>query len=97
MLLERTLADCERVLGSDHPGTLASRNNLALAYVAAGRAAEAIVLLERTLADRERVLGSDHPGTLASGTTLPPPGRHWADGCLFRIGSQERGAWCACT
>jgi hypothetical protein len=31
-LLERTLADCERVLGPDHPNTLTSRNNLAMAY-----------------------------------------------------------------
>ena len=28
----RTLADCERVLGADHPHTLTSRNNLAGAY-----------------------------------------------------------------
>ena len=31
------VADCERVLGPDHPDTLASRNNLAAAYRAAGR------------------------------------------------------------
>jgi hypothetical protein len=31
-LLERTLADRERVLGADHPSTLTSRNNLASAY-----------------------------------------------------------------
>ena len=69
-LLERTLADRERVLGPDHPDTLTSRNNLAYAYVAAGRAAEAIPLYERTLADQERVLGPDHPGTLASRDNL---------------------------
>ena len=28
-LYERTLADCERVLGPDHPDTLASQGNLA--------------------------------------------------------------------
>ena len=44
------LADRERVLGPDHPDTLASRNDLAAAYRAAGRAAEAIPLHERTLA-----------------------------------------------
>jgi hypothetical protein len=69
-LHERTLADYERTLGPDHPGTLNSRNNLALAYVAARRAAEAIPLHERTLADLERVLGPDHPGTLASRDNL---------------------------
>jgi hypothetical protein len=31
-LFERTLADCERVLGADHPDTLASRDNLAMGY-----------------------------------------------------------------
>lgn len=30
-LFERTLADCERVLGADHPDTLSSRHNLAAA------------------------------------------------------------------
>ena len=34
---EPLLADQERVLGPDHPDTLASRNNLAIAYQAAGR------------------------------------------------------------
>jgi tetratricopeptide (TPR) repeat protein len=54
------------VLGPDHPEILVSRNNLALAYQAAGRATEAIVLHERTVADMERVLGPDHPNTLTS-------------------------------
>ena len=49
---------------SDHPDTLATRNNLASAYLDAGRTAEAITLHEQTLADRERVLGADHPDTL---------------------------------
>ena len=40
-LLERTLADCERVLGPDHPNTLTSRNNPAMAYQDAGGPAEA--------------------------------------------------------
>jgi hypothetical protein len=65
-LLERTLADCERMLGADHPDTLTTRNNLAMAYRAAGRTAEAIPLLERTLADCERMLGADHPDTNAA-------------------------------
>jgi Tetratricopeptide repeat len=54
---EPLTADLERVLGPDHPSTLASRNNLAGAYLEAGRAAEAIPLFEQVLADRERVLG----------------------------------------
>jgi tetratricopeptide (TPR) repeat protein len=69
-LLERTLADLERLLGPDHPDTLGSRNNLALAYQDAGLIAEAILLHERTLSDRERLLGPDHPETLASRNNL---------------------------
>jgi hypothetical protein len=44
---EQTLATRERVLGPDHPDTLASRNNLAGAYRAAGRLAEAEAMQER--------------------------------------------------
>ena len=63
-LYERTLADYERVLGPDHPGTLGSRNDLADAYREAGRAAEAIPLFERILVGMERILGPDHPSTM---------------------------------
>ncbi|WP_212735590.1 tetratricopeptide repeat protein [Herbidospora galbida] len=62
-LHEQTLADCERVLGSNHPRTLASRNNLASAYRAPEDLGRAISLYEQTLADCERVLGADHPTT----------------------------------
>ena len=54
----------------DHPDTLASRNNLAGAYRAAGDLGRAIPLYEQTLADRLRVLGADHPDTLASRNNL---------------------------
>ncbi|MEU6783044.1 tetratricopeptide repeat protein [Nonomuraea angiospora] len=69
-LLEEVAARRERLLGHDHPEMLTSRNHLAYAYVAAGRATEAIALHERTLADRERVLGDDHPDTLWSRNNL---------------------------
>ncbi|WP_440106500.1 tetratricopeptide repeat protein [Streptosporangium sp. H16] len=62
-VLTHALTDYERLLGADHPDTLLSRNNLANAYMAAGRVAEAITVHEATLADCERVLGADHPGT----------------------------------
>jgi tetratricopeptide (TPR) repeat protein len=65
-LYERNLTNRERVLGRYHPDTLASRNNLAVAYILAGRFREAVVLYERNLADYERLLGSDHPDTLAA-------------------------------
>ena len=70
MIGERLLAASERVLGPDHLSTLASRNNLAIAYRAAGRRDEAISLHEQVLAVRERVLGPDHPRTLASRDNL---------------------------
>jgi tetratricopeptide repeat protein len=64
------LAFAGSVFGGDHPQTLTSRSNLARAYLAAGRIAEATALHERTLTDRERLLGLDHPDTLASRNNL---------------------------
>ena len=64
------VADSERILGETHPSTLTSRNNLAIAYRAAGRLEEAIPLYEGTLADRERVRGETHPDTLLSRSGL---------------------------
>lgn len=43
--------------------TLASRNNLAYVYQAAGDLARAIPLLEATLAQSQQVLGDTHPTT----------------------------------
>jgi tetratricopeptide (TPR) repeat protein/tRNA A-37 threonylcarbamoyl transferase component Bud32 len=59
-------AQLETALGPDHPDTLRSRYNLAIAYDDAGQAAEAIALHESTLKLREEKLGPDHPDTLAS-------------------------------
>ena len=67
---EPLVADFERLLGPDHPDTLGSRNNLAAAYQAAGRADKAIPLFEQTLAARVRLLGPDHPDTLSSRNNL---------------------------
>ena len=57
-------------LGPDHPSTLASRNNLASAYRAAGRLDAAIALHEQNLEDRTHILGPHHPDTLASRNNL---------------------------
>jgi tetratricopeptide (TPR) repeat protein len=70
LIAKPLLADQERVLGADHPDTLATRNELAEAYRAPGRIAEAITLFEQKLADRERVLGADNPETLLSRSNL---------------------------
>jgi hypothetical protein len=83
-LAERALADRERVLGADHPDTLASRNSLAGAYESAGRLDEAIPLHEQTLADCERVLG-DQPLTRTARANL-------SDAVSDR-NAQGRGRW----
>ena len=64
------LADQERVLGANHPSTLATRTDLAHAYREAGRTAEAITLLEQSLADQERMLGPNHPTTVGTRNRL---------------------------
>ena len=61
---EPLTADLERLLGPDHPDTLNAANSLAVAYQAAGRAAEAIPLFEQALVGRVRLLDPDHPDTL---------------------------------
>jgi tetratricopeptide (TPR) repeat protein len=67
---EPLVADCERLLGAEHPDTLSSRSNLAVAYWAAGRTAEAVVLYEWVLADCERLLGAEYPDTLTARNNL---------------------------
>jgi len=67
---QRTLSAREQTLGADHPDTLSSRNNLAIAYYAAGDLGRAIPLLEEVLADRQRVLGADHPSALTARDNL---------------------------
>ena len=68
--LSDAVTHLSKILGPDHPDTLTSRNNLAYAYLAAGRLGEAIPLYEQVLADHLRVLGPDHPHTLASRNNL---------------------------
>jgi tetratricopeptide (TPR) repeat protein len=59
-ILEPLLPDRERVLGAEHPGALATRCNLAAAYLVAGRGDEAIEILKALQPDYERILGADH-------------------------------------
>ena len=68
--LRATLDDQERVLGPDHPDTLARRHNLACVHKSAGDQEQAIQAFEAVLADRERVLSPDHPDTLYSRSHL---------------------------
>jgi serine/threonine protein kinase/tetratricopeptide (TPR) repeat protein len=62
----RAAAVREAALGPDHPDTLRSHHNRAVADLAAGRLHEAIALHEATLRRRESKLGPDHPDTLKS-------------------------------
>ena len=61
---QHVVTDSKRILGDTHPSTLASRNNLALAYRDAGQPEKAIPLHERTLTDAEQILGDTHADTL---------------------------------
>jgi hypothetical protein len=55
-----------RLLGSDHPRTIASMNTFALVLSALDREAEAEPLFREALERRGRMLGPDHPDTLVS-------------------------------
>jgi serine/threonine protein kinase/tetratricopeptide (TPR) repeat protein len=69
-LLRQAADGLSRRLGPDHPDTLATRNNLAVAYFAAGRMSDAIALHEETLKLRTSKLGPHHPDTLTSRNNL---------------------------
>jgi serine/threonine protein kinase len=60
----------ETRLGTDHPDTLRSIGNLAVAYREAGKPDAALPLLEETLQLSKAQLGADHPGTLATMNNL---------------------------
>src|SRR5215469_1234944 len=57
-------AASDRFLGPGHPESLAASDHLADAFLAAGRAAEALPWFQRVLADRTAQLGSEHPATI---------------------------------
>ncbi len=58
-------AASDRFLGTAHPDSLAASDHLATAFLAAGRAAEALPWFQRVLTDRTSQLGRDHPATIA--------------------------------
>ena len=65
-LFRSLVADTTRVLGSDHPYTLASRHEFARNLGDTGDRAEAVRLLRGLVADSTRLLGPDNPATLKS-------------------------------
>jgi tetratricopeptide (TPR) repeat protein len=56
----------EKVLGPEHPDTLASRHNLASTLNKQGKYAEAEAEYRAVLKLWEKVLGAEHPNTLSS-------------------------------
>ncbi|MCJ1349722.1 hypothetical protein MMC31_007963, partial [Peltigera leucophlebia] len=67
---EKVLEARQRTLGSEHPDTLGSMNNLAISYSYLGRTQEAMDLGEKVLKASQRMLGSEHPVTLTSMNNL---------------------------
>jgi eukaryotic-like serine/threonine-protein kinase len=63
-ILEQSVATRRRLLGEEHPDTLATMQDLAVLYVNSGRRPEAEKLYDRVLEIRRRLLGDEHPDTL---------------------------------
>jgi tetratricopeptide (TPR) repeat protein len=69
-LFAKALATRKARLGDDHPLTLASMHNQALAFDTAGKPDAAIARLERVRDARAKTLGGEHPDTLAASSDL---------------------------
>jgi Tfp pilus assembly protein PilF len=69
-MLQQTLQLKEKVLGTEHPSTLHSMNNLAVVLDNQGKYVEAEQMHRQTLQLREKVLGAEHPDTLVSMNNL---------------------------
>lgn len=65
-LLDRALNIAEELLGTDHPSTLATRDQLAYWLGEAGQPGQAATQIRDLLSDRLRILGPDHPSTLTA-------------------------------
>lgn len=65
-LFEHNLTDRQRILGPDHPQTLATQGGLAGALLDVGRTEQAIEMLRSLLEDYIRTMGPNHPHTLAT-------------------------------
>ncbi|MFO0859474.1 MAG: tetratricopeptide repeat protein [Phycisphaerales bacterium] len=65
-LQESALATRRRVLGEEHPDTLASIHSMGVLLQSHGKLSEAEPYAREALEKRRRVLGEEHPDTLAS-------------------------------
>lgn len=79
----------ERLLGPEHPATLASALNLAYTLQSQGDLAGGRTLHERVYAARTRLLGPEHPDTLASMGSVATA--RWRDGDLAGAEDLEAG------
>jgi tetratricopeptide (TPR) repeat protein len=59
-----------RMLGEEHPSTLATSSGLAESLLNQGKHAQAERIYRKVLGVQRRVLGMEHPGTLASASSL---------------------------
>lgn len=93
-------AASDRLLGPGHPESLAASDHLAGAFLAAGRAVEALPWFQRVLTDRTSQLGSEHPAVIAfqmqCGRALIAAGRPREAATVldrtFRANEKARGA-----
>ena len=69
-VMSQALETQQRILGTEHPETLASMANLANVYSSQGRYEQARTLHEQALAAKRRMLGAEHPDTLNSMNNL---------------------------
>jgi serine/threonine protein kinase len=69
-VFQKALDTRQALLGPDHPSTLSSMNNLAVAYLEGGQPTPALPLLEETFQKRKATLGPDHPDTLSTMNNL---------------------------
>jgi tetratricopeptide (TPR) repeat protein len=65
-LLQEALRIRQKVLGSEHPDTVTSLNNLAVQYQDMGEYAKAEPLYQEALRLHKKVLGPEHPNTANS-------------------------------
>ncbi|GAA1898825.1 hypothetical protein GCM10009837_21740 [Streptomyces durmitorensis] len=75
-LCEGALVACVRVLGDDHPDTIAVRSKLSTICRVAGYVGRARREAVQVLLDCRRVLGADHPRTLAAQVDLAHAHEH---------------------
>lgn len=86
-LLERIRDATINKLGTDHPDTLATLNNLAVAYQVIGRLSEALSSFEQVRDTKLRKLGADHPETLNTLHNLAIVDESWVDRPVGSLGT----------